>query len=482
MSTVSATVRLKHDDTWLYFLFQTQWDTWAPPPALSNLQDVSADFEYHWSANGNSPYFYANYLWPYGIGLGASEAYQDPTTQQLIRDHGATKYPVVEAFGSEDGHSLTYEFKALLKSGYPDHWSLTVGRTYGVSGVDGLMFLEFCAGPGSFSSGCPWDYYRSVTLTLLTFPMGVASTTSTSTSPVSSSSSSSVSTTSVAQPALLAQVPFGMYGLVGGLVAVVVIASVAVVSRRRKPTSATAVMEPQVTSGVTKEIARPKSSSQPSISTGHKALDSMLAGGLPEGHAVLIVSPSYDERDLLIRKMIEASLTAGRATFYLSNDTARTRDFTSRFGENFYAMNPLADRITSEHGNLFKVPDVGDLSGLSITTHEIIESKVKNEPGKLFVIDLLSDLLLRNKALTTRKWLSDFVSKRKADGFTVLATLDPSIAPKEDVQTIIGVFDGVIEIYERALQERSRRFLVVKKMYGRDYSESELMLDRQQLL
>ncbi|MGD0178034.1 MAG: ATPase domain-containing protein [Candidatus Bathyarchaeia archaeon] len=476
VSTLNLAVRLKHDDTWLYFLVQTHWSS-----ALSNLNDVSPDFEYYWSANGYSPYFYANYLWPWGIGSGASEAYRDPTTQKLVRDHGATQYHVVEAAGAAVGDSLTYEFRALLKSGYPDHWSLTVGGTYGVSGVDGLMFMEFCAGPGSFSSGCPWDYYRSVTLTLLTFPMAIPSTTSTS-SASSSSSNASRSTTVVGQPALLAQVPFGMYGLIGGLVAIVMVASIAVVARKRKTTSATAIMEPQVKSGMTKDIVRPKPSSEPSISTGHKALDGMLAGGLPEGHAVLIVSQSYDERDLLIRKMIEASLTAGRSTFYLSNDTARTRDFTTRFGQNFYAMNPLADRIASGHGNLFKIPDVGDLSGLSITSNEIIESKIKNEPGKLIVIDLLSDLLLRNKALTTRKWLSDFVSKRKANGFTVLATLDPSIAPKEDVQTIIGVFDGVIEIYERALQERSRRFLIVKKMYGRDYSESELMLDRQQLL
>ena len=481
VSTMSATIRLKHDDKWLYFLFQTQWNTWTPPPALSNMKDVTPDFEYHWSANGNSPYFYANYLWPWCQGSGASEAYQDPTTRKLIPDHGAAKYPVVEAYGNAVGNSLTCEFRALLKSGYPDHWSLTAGQTYGVSGVDGLMLMEFCAGPGSFSSGCPWDYYRSVTLTLLTFPMAVPSSTSTSTA--SSSSSNAVrSTTVVSQPALLAQIPFGVPGLVGGLVAIVVVASVAVVARKRKSTSATTVIVPQVASGVTKEIPRPKPSFEPSISTGHKALDSMLAGGFPVGHSVLIVSQSYDERDLLIRKMIEASLTAGRSTFYMSDDTARTRDFTTRFGQNFYAMNPLADRITSGHGNLFKIPDVGDLSGLSITSNQIIESKVKTEPGKLIVIDLLSDLLLRNKALTTRKWLADFISKRKANGFTILATLDPSIAPKEDVQTIIGVFDGVIEIYERALQERSRRFLIVKKMYGRDYSESELMLDRQQLL
>lgn len=306
------------------------------------------------------------------------------------------------------------------------------------------------------------------------------STTTTSTTSVVNLTFSSIS--SVGQPMVMAQVPFSMYGLVGGLIVIVLVASVGVVARKRRTTSSTAVMEPQVTSGMTEAIAHPKTASEPSISTGHQQLDDMLAGGLPEGHAVLIVSPSYDERDLLVRKMIEANLAAGRPTFYLSNDIVRTRDFTTRFAQNFYAMNPLADRITSERGNLFKIPDVSDLSGLSITSNQIIESKLKNEPSKLIVIDLLSDILLRYKALTTRKWLSDFLSKREAGGFTVLATLDPSIAQKEDIQTIVGVFDGVIEIYERQLQERSRRFLVIKKMYGRDYSESELMLDKQQLL
>ena len=147
------------------------------------------------------------------------------------------------------------------------------------------MQFEFCAGPGSFSSGCPWDYYRSVTLTLLTFPMAVPSTTTSSAA--SSSSSASRSTTLAGQSTLLTQVPFGMYGLVGGLVAIVVVASIVVVSRKRKPTSATAVMEPQVASRTTKEVARPKFSSEPSISTGHKALDDLLAGGFPVGHSVV---------------------------------------------------------------------------------------------------------------------------------------------------------------------------------------------------
>ena len=99
----------------------------------------------------------------------------------------------------------------------------------------------------------------------------------------------------------------------------------------------------------------------------------------------------------------------------------------------------------------------------------------------IVIIDVLSDLLIRFKGVTTRRWLSDFVGKRKAEGFTALATLNPMLATKEDNQMVIDFFDGVIEIFEKELKERSRRFVVVKKMYGRKYSESELMLDKDKL-
>ena len=37
--------------------------------------------------------------------------------------------------------------------------------------------------------------------------------------------------------------------------------------------------------------------------------------------------------------------------------------------------------------------------------------------------------------------------------------------------------NGIIEIYEKELRERARRFFVVKKMYARRYSQNEVMLD-----
>ena len=100
---------------------------------------------------------------------------------------------------------------------------------------------------------------------------------------------------------------------------------------------------------------------------------------------------------------------------------------------------------------------------------------------KILIIDLLSDVLLEHEALTTYTWLDEFIARRKSEGFTILATLNPLTSSPQESQTIIALFDGIIDIYEKELRERSRRFLAVKKMYKRKYMETELMLDKDKL-
>ncbi len=218
------------------------------------------------------------------------------------------------------------------------------------------------------------------------------------------------------------------------------------------------------------------------ISTGYRELDQVLAGGLPDGYAVLLLSPSFDERDLLLRRMIESSLKSGRVAFYVSGDIGRTQDLATRYKTGFYAFCPHSPRLESASKNLYNIPSVENLVDLNIALNKAITDKhLEENPRKVFFLDILSDVLLRHKSLTTRRWLTDFVAKRKAQGFTTFATLNPLIASGEETQTIVDFFDGIIEIYEKEMKERSRRFLIVKKMYARRYSESELMLDKEKL-
>jgi KaiC/GvpD/RAD55 family RecA-like ATPase len=75
---------------------------------------------------------------------------------------------------------------------------------------------------------------------------------------------------------------------------------------------------------------RAATTSEPTISTGYPDLDGTLAGGIPEGYAVVFVSPSYDERDLPLRKIIDSAIKCGRPALYVSADIKRTQDLLAR--------------------------------------------------------------------------------------------------------------------------------------------------------
>jgi KaiC/GvpD/RAD55 family RecA-like ATPase len=268
----------------------------------------------------------------------------------------------------------------------------------------------------------------------------------------------------VSSPPSIPLLPIGVAGI-----AVAVMGSVVVAVRR-------GIAKPSITLA---EAAQQK----PTISTGYPDLDGTLAGGIPEGYAVVLVSPSYDERDLLLRKIIDSSLSSGRPAFYISADIGRTQDLLARYQAGFYAFSPQAARIEPKPTNLYQLPSIDNLSDHNLSLSLAIrDARAKEKSAKmLLVLDTLSDVILRHKALTTRRWLTDFVGKRKAEGFTIVATLNPLAITKEEGQTVVDFFDGIIEIYERPLAEKAGRFLVVKKLYGRLYSENELLLDKKKL-
>ncbi len=295
-------------------------------------------------------------------------------------------------------------------------------------------------------------------------------------------------TTAVSQAGL----PFGNLGLLAASAVVAIIACVLVVARRRKPSlAATLTQEHPATvqesprdAVALQPVTQTKLiQAQPVNSTGYVDLDKALDGGIPEKFSVVIVSPSFDERDLLLRKVVQSALSSGKLAIFVSNDIGRTEDLASRYPKGFYALSPQADKISSYAPNLLNMPKIENLSDASLTLSLTIKDVLakENKPNPIIIIDILSDVLLRHKSVTTRRWLSDFVGKRKAEGFTILATLNPLTTTKEETQTIIDFFDGVIEIYEKPLMERSRRFLIIKKMYGRRYSENEVLMDKDKL-
>ena len=63
----------------------------------------------------------------------------------------------------------------------------------------------------------------------------------------------------------------------------------------------------------------------------------------------------------------------------------------------------------------------------------------------------------------------------------IIAILNPLTPIREETRSIIDFFDGVIEIFEKPLADRTRRFLMIRKMCGQRYSEDEMLMDKEKL-
>jgi KaiC/GvpD/RAD55 family RecA-like ATPase len=220
------------------------------------------------------------------------------------------------------------------------------------------------------------------------------------------------------------------------------------------------------------------------VTTGYRDLDNLLFGGIPQNYGVILTSPSCDERNLLIRRFLEAGAKEGVFTFYVTIEAAEARDIADEFQSNFYVLicNPRADQIIKSLPNIFKLKGVENLTDIDIALTSVLRRPEVSLPSpKRACIEIISDVLLQHHALATRRWLTALIPEMKSKGFTVLAIMNPQMHSREEVHAIIGLFEGEINIYEKETKRGLERFLRIKKMYGQRYLESELPLKKERL-
>ena len=220
---------------------------------------------------------------------------------------------------------------------------------------------------------------------------------------------------------------------------------------------------------------------QKRITTGYKDLDNFLFGGLPEKYAVIITSPSNDEREILIKNFLRAGVNAGEVTFYLTLDSENGRSLAEEHPKHFYLFlsTPRADDSTSLP-NVFKLNGVGNLSNIEIALTKSLRMLEPTSGGtKRICIDIISDVLLQHHSVITRKWVSRVVSELKSKGFTIIAVINPLMHSPDQVQAILGLFDGEIKIYEKETEDGVENILRIKKMYNQQYLKGELRLKRE---
>jgi len=220
------------------------------------------------------------------------------------------------------------------------------------------------------------------------------------------------------------------------------------------------------------------------VSTGYKDLDSLLLGGIPENYAVILTSPSCDEKDLLIERFLEAGSKKSQITFHITIEASRVKTLTEKNQSSFYLFicNPQADKVIRSLPNVFKLKGVENLTDISIAlTKAFRRLDTSTSRPRRACMEIVSDVLLQHRAVKTRRWLTDLITELKSKGFTTLAVMNPKMHSPREVHAILGLFDGEINIYEKESKKGLEKFLKIKKMHNQRYLESELPLRKQRL-
>jgi len=226
-----------------------------------------------------------------------------------------------------------------------------------------------------------------------------------------------------------------------------------------------------------KEVTKPKLEDH--VSTGYADLDKLLCEGLRSGSAVVLTSPSCNERDMLIKSFLETGAKKGEVTFHVTIDASAAKALAEKSESNLqlFVCNPEASAIIKSSPNVHTLKGVENLTDVSIALTSAIRQLDPSLKGpRRICIDLVSDVLLQHHAVETRRWLTALITKVKSEDFTTLVVIDPKMHPSKELYAILGLFEGEVSIYEKEKEKGIGKFLKIKKMSNQKYLEDELPL------
>lgn len=221
------------------------------------------------------------------------------------------------------------------------------------------------------------------------------------------------------------------------------------------------------------------------VTTGFKDLDSLLFGGLPESYTVVLTSDPCDERDLLIKRYLEAGVAGGDTTFHVTIDALGVRSLAEEFKSNFCVLvcNPKVDETLESFPNVIRLSGVENLTEMNIALESAFRRLGKSGKGlRRACLDIVSDVLLQHHAVQTRRWLTVLIPELRSKGFTTLVTLNPHMHTPEEAHAVLDLFDGEINLYEKEGHRDLTKYLRIKRMHGQRYLESELPLRKTRLM
>lgn len=203
------------------------------------------------------------------------------------------------------------------------------------------------------------------------------------------------------------------------------------------------------------------------VSTGYGRLDEALQGGFLAGSAVVLSAPASDEVPLLLRNFLTPTQGQG---LLICRSLWAAQAISQAESDNLMVL--VCSEAVPPSKNIIPGRSVDNLTEVNLQINEGLKAC---EPKRV-ALDILSEVLLRHKVLLTRKWLSEFLSRLRSSGITTLAVINPYMHAKEDVEAIVDLFDGNLELFEQNVEGSLRKFLRVKWMHGVEITEKEFQL------
>ena len=206
-------------------------------------------------------------------------------------------------------------------------------------------------------------------------------------------------------------------------------------------------------------------------------VDNLLLGGIPDRQSLVLSSPSCEKRELLIREFLRQGVRNGEPTFYLTIDPRKMESLADLNQDSFrvFLCNPRADTISANFKNVTNLRGTENLTAINIALTSEFRKLSPNPSGaRRACIEILSDVLLQHHAVVTRKWLVELLSELTSKGFTTLGVINPQMHSPEEVQAIIGLFDGEIAITEKETEQGPRETLKVKNVSTNELNKKEI--------
>jgi len=213
------------------------------------------------------------------------------------------------------------------------------------------------------------------------------------------------------------------------------------------------------------------------VPTGTRELDSLLLGGIPKEYAVVLTGSPSDERELIIRNFLEAGTKEGQTSFYATTEAVGLENLLKMSRFYLFLCNPKPKVEVPDLPNVYRLHGKTDLTNLNIA---LLKAYRSIEPSfqKRVCLDVVSDVLLRHGAETTRRWVSELITDMGSKGFTVLAVLDPSMHPPDQANAILNLFDGEISITQTEDPLECKKSLRVKRLRNQEYIKNPICITK----